>query len=335
MNPKFWERVIGMDCTKELLEALTAPFSSQEISWKVKSARKGRNGGYSLLVLPYIGSRTVMERLDQVCGALWQSNFHKITVQGKEAFQCRLSLKIDNEWITRTDGAEASDIESVKGGHSNALKRAGVQWGIGRYMYELPTFWVDLKDRGVHRVYGKFKVNGEQVSIAGYYDTPQLPEWALPAGEKPKKKGQQHRESQEQSQQNQGQQKPSNQKKQDLSEEERHKNALKFVNQSINFLEIPLEYIPGLLKRASGSTVPYEKANADELKKLYHVLMPVHRYIRERRKFGIGEMEILYYAQITLKVELPNIHALYFKMTNELCEQTLELLMSDYAKQAV
>lgn len=46
------------------------------------------------------------------------------------------------------DGAEDSDIESVKGGLSDSMKRAAVQWGIGRVLYDLNTVWVEIEKRG-------------------------------------------------------------------------------------------------------------------------------------------------------------------------------------------
>lgn len=338
-----------MSCTKGVLEALAKPFQPKDIEWRVNSAANNGKGGFRLLVVPYLESRAVMDRLDQVCGAYWQSEFDKIVVGGKEAFQCRLSIKIDNEWITRTDAAEISDIESVKGGHSNALKRAGVQWGIGRLLYDLPSFWVDLKDRGEHRVYGKFKISGQQQQLSGYFDTPTLPNWALPAEyqKQGKQEGsnqqpnQNKQQSNKQSQnQNNQKQKPStqqqpNNKPTKQEQEDRQKKAVRCVKGLLQALYVPLNYVPGLLERASGVKVPYEQATVEELEKLYHILSPVHDYVAECRNLGMGEQEMIYYCQITLKVKIESIHALYFKMTREICEQTLELVHGDKTKQAV
>lgn len=44
----------------------------------------------------------------------------------------------------QTDGAENTDIEPVKGGLSDAYKRAAVKWGIGRYLYDMEAAWVDV-----------------------------------------------------------------------------------------------------------------------------------------------------------------------------------------------
>lgn len=107
-------------------ERLAAPFSPEDIKH-----RKGPNGKQ----LPYVTNRAIQDRLDEVMGpANWKNEFREWG-QGSPGVLCGLSLRIDNEWITKWDGAEQTDIEAVKGGLSDAMKRAAVQWGIGRYLY--------------------------------------------------------------------------------------------------------------------------------------------------------------------------------------------------------
>ena len=62
---------------------------------------------------------------------------------------CRIYFKNDDgEWVWREDGADNTEVEAVKGGLSNAMKRAGAALGIGRYLYDLPQQWVPLNDKG-------------------------------------------------------------------------------------------------------------------------------------------------------------------------------------------
>ena len=75
-------------------------------------------------------------------------------------------MRINDEWITKYDGANDTKIESTKGGISDSMKRAAVQWGIGRYLYNLPGQWVKIKNT--------YKDNYEIV------ERPKLPNWALP-----------------------------------------------------------------------------------------------------------------------------------------------------------
>lgn len=300
---------------KELLDALAAPFEPQNIEWRVQSATRGSNGEIRLLVLPYIESRAVMSRLDAVCGCRWQTRYRLIEINGKQAFQCQLSIKIGDEWITRTDGADVTEIESVKGGHSNALKRAAVQWGIGRYLYDLPSYWVVLKQHGEHRVYGQFNIGGRKEQIAGYFDAPSLPQWALPKGFKATR-------TQKEQFQNGNQQSSS-------KEQVKREQALHFVNQLLNFLAVPSDIVPVLMKRATGKKYPLEQASYDELQKLYMVLSPVCNYVDGCRKMGLSLEELLYYARIVLKVDLKNILSLLFKMDDKMAQQCLNLARED------
>ncbi len=50
--------------------------------------------------------------------------------------------------LTRDDIGTALQWEPSKGCASDALKRAAVQWGIGRYLYRLPAVWVELDGEG-------------------------------------------------------------------------------------------------------------------------------------------------------------------------------------------
>ena len=156
------------------LTALKKNFPPEDIEWRVQSSGKNTKGIWAM-VLAYITNRAIMERLDDVCGAEnWKNEFQPAPNGGT---LCGLSIKINDEWITKWDGAENTDIEAVKGGLSGAMKRAGVQWGIGRYLYKLPTGWANIKTNGAHS--GKAK-DGTWFK----WDPPQLPLWALPPGTK-------------------------------------------------------------------------------------------------------------------------------------------------------
>lgn len=111
---------------KALLDALKNPFETQLVKWRV-------GGGSSQLA--YIDARDVMKRLDTVLGAdRYQTKY--IPIDG--GFICELSIKMPNgDWVTRSDGANNTKIEPIKGGISSALKRAANAWGIGRYLYYL------------------------------------------------------------------------------------------------------------------------------------------------------------------------------------------------------
>ena len=143
-----------------LLKQLKNPFDPKFIKWRVGATDSAKTKG---IALAYLDAREVMKRLDDVCGVGgWQSRFIDI----KDGFICELSIKmLDGEWITKSDTADLTDVEAIKGGASSALKRAASVWGIGRYLYYLPNVWLPIKP------FGKSYVLAVQ---------PELPDWAMP-----------------------------------------------------------------------------------------------------------------------------------------------------------
>lgn len=124
------------------LSALHQPFPAAEIEWRVGSTNADKTSG---LALAYLTARHVMDRLDDVCGsANWQDRYE---FHGARTV-CYLSIRINDEWVTKADGAGDSDVEAEKGAISDALKRAAVKWGIGRYLYDLGNIWVDIEPAG-------------------------------------------------------------------------------------------------------------------------------------------------------------------------------------------
>lgn len=120
--------------------ALRAEFPRAAVSWRAQSVSTKDPNNPKAMALAYIDARDVMERLDAVCGpANWSDAYHE-TAKGR--LLCTLSLRVDGEWIAKSDGSGDSDIEGEKGAISGALKRAAVRWGIGRYLYDMPSPWV-------------------------------------------------------------------------------------------------------------------------------------------------------------------------------------------------
>jgi hypothetical protein len=112
--------------------------------------------------------------LDEVCGpANWKNIFEKGPDGG---IVCGISIKCGDEWITKWDGAENTKVEAIKGGLSDSMKRAAVQWGIGRYLYKLEEGFAVISDKG--RYFGKTK-DGDQFR----WNPPTLPDWAIPKSE--------------------------------------------------------------------------------------------------------------------------------------------------------
>jgi len=160
----------------EDMAKLKEPFPETDLEWRLQSCGE-RNGKIWGRALAYITSRAVQDRLDEVCGPDgWQTTIRR---EG-DAYLCTLSIRVTHEdgtteFISRTDGADATDIEPVKGGISGAVKRVAVQFGIGRYLYNLKDGWAVICDNGQYN--GKTK-EGKTFK----WNPPALPADALPKG---------------------------------------------------------------------------------------------------------------------------------------------------------
>lgn len=120
-----------MSDLKEMFEALRAPFPASCVKTKTLKGTE----------ICYLTARAVMDRLDTVCGPEnWRDEYE---IHGK-AVACTLYLYIPRRgdgllcgygWIGKTDTGVESNWEPEKGAFSDALKRAAVRWGVGRYLY--------------------------------------------------------------------------------------------------------------------------------------------------------------------------------------------------------
>jgi hypothetical protein len=141
-------------------KALAEPFPAGDVGYKPQTVK-----GERALVVWYIDARNVMDRLDAVFGIEgWQDSY---VVLADGNVQCSLACRIGEEWVVKCDVGGESDQKDEgdkrKSAYSDALKRAAVKWGVGRYLYDLPLTWHDY-DPQRHQFRSK----------------PLLPDWALP-----------------------------------------------------------------------------------------------------------------------------------------------------------
>jgi hypothetical protein len=147
----------------EALTRLAEPFPAEAVQWKPQVLSKDHR---RCLAVAYIEVRDVFDRLDDVVGpAGWQTALQ--VVDGIVYGGIGIRNPQTGEWVWKWDCGEISSGSEMKakGDVSDAYKRAGVQWGIGRYLYRLPRVWCDYDE--------------ERRQII---NPPQLPEWALPSG---------------------------------------------------------------------------------------------------------------------------------------------------------
>jgi len=164
-------------------KALADPFAADEIRWRVGNVA---GSGKSCTLLAYLDARAVMDRLDAVVGpARWRDGYRAGADGG---LICRIEINVGSSsevvggWVGKEDGAENTQIESVKGGLSDAFKRAAVKWGIGRYLYGLDTGWNTIKGGPNEWSNGKGIEVSSKGKHIGWCDYPRLPARALPSG---------------------------------------------------------------------------------------------------------------------------------------------------------
>lgn len=127
----------------QVTNELQAPFGEEVLEFRVGATNEDKTSG---LALPYVEVRAIQNRLDKVLGINnWRTSYRE--VQG--GFICCLSLRINGEWISKEDGSQITDYESLKGGISSAFKRVAASgWGIGRYLYNVRNQWFPIRQKG-------------------------------------------------------------------------------------------------------------------------------------------------------------------------------------------
>lgn len=146
-------------------DALQATLPREAVEWRVQQSGL-TNGKPWARVVPYPDARWLMDRLDEVLGpANWTTDYLSGPAGG---VICSLAIRVDGEWISKEDGAQNTEIESVKGGLTDAFKRACVQWNVGgiRALYRVSDCWAEFDADGQY----ESKIEGEYLS----WDPPRI-----------------------------------------------------------------------------------------------------------------------------------------------------------------
>lgn len=146
---------------KAVTAALAVPFELSEVKFKPQAVKNNR-----ALALAYVDARVIQDRLDEVLGVEGWQDEYQLLPDGSVV--CKLTLKLGDQWITKMDVGSPSEQpdsgDRLKAAFSDALKRAAVKFGVGRYLYRLPSQWADYDP--VKKQFAR---------------PPQLPAFALPA----------------------------------------------------------------------------------------------------------------------------------------------------------
>lgn len=142
------------------LDLLKQPLTREQIDFKISQVTKTDSAVWAS-ILAYKDARTDMEILDKAVGPLnWQVTYQR---DSKNVLQCSIGIfNIEYlTWVWKTSNGVESDYESEKGEYSDAFKRAGFMWGIGRQLYDFPSIWVQLNDHDYYEKEGKIKASNK------------------------------------------------------------------------------------------------------------------------------------------------------------------------------
>lgn len=117
---------------------------AEEISCRIQQVTSTKGA----VVLLYKDARVDMSILDETYGPMnWQRS-HDV-VNGN--LFCTISIwdEEKNQWVSKQDVGVESNTEATKGEASDAFKRAGFNWGIGRELYTAPFIYIQLQDSEV------------------------------------------------------------------------------------------------------------------------------------------------------------------------------------------
>ena len=138
--------------------------TADDIEVRVQSVKQ--NG---VILLLYKTARTDMSILDETVGAEnWQDKFYEV----KGIMFCSIGINANYEnpelpdrWIWKSDAGTESNQDAEKGNASDARKRAGFAWGIGRELYTSPLIWVKADKCNIQngKCYDRFAV--EKIAI--------------------------------------------------------------------------------------------------------------------------------------------------------------------------
>lgn len=120
------------------LQQLKRPFHPSTISWKPGALTRDKT---KCMAMAYADLRAYQNRLDEICGLNWSVSY---TPWG-DRIVCHLTIN----GVTRSSTGEPdSDSDRNENGGSvaeaMAFKRACAMFGLGRYLYELPSVWVEF-----------------------------------------------------------------------------------------------------------------------------------------------------------------------------------------------
>lgn len=131
------DTVVGMSNEQYLSQIKPILAKVIPYQWRVQSFNKGNT---KATCVAYIDARQAMDILDEACTLGWQRDYKMI----KESIYCGVGIVMPNgttQW--RWDVGTEGNFEAEKSQSSDAFKRSCVNWGIGRFLYDLEIITVN------------------------------------------------------------------------------------------------------------------------------------------------------------------------------------------------
>ena len=124
---------------------LRAPFDPGDVDFRIQGKANEQTGRAQ--VVAYVDARAVQDRLDEVVGAgNWSFDWQPLVIEKGEVQVAKGTLALFG--VAKADVGTASNFQETLGAVSHCFKRAAVQWGVGRYLYNLHTVWVTVEKSG-------------------------------------------------------------------------------------------------------------------------------------------------------------------------------------------
>jgi hypothetical protein len=130
----------GQAPPEEIARRLAEPFDASEVKFKPQTI-----SGDRALMVPFVDARVVQDRLDDVLGVFgWEDRYQP---QSDGSVLCLLTVHLGGRAVTKSDvggqSEQPDEGDRCKAAVSDALKRAAVKFGVGRYLYRQKPQWVD------------------------------------------------------------------------------------------------------------------------------------------------------------------------------------------------
>ena len=139
-------------------EGLNMDLRLDQIDFRAGQTFEDKGGNVYASILAYKDARVDMQMLDDHVGqGYWQNEYKR---DSKGILQCGIGVWVENlnDWVWKWSNGTPSDFEAEKGEYSDALKRAGFMWGIGRGLYDYPRLVCTLMEHEYTKDNNKIKL---------------------------------------------------------------------------------------------------------------------------------------------------------------------------------